>query len=192
MNITKRYDNEIKIIGGTFKGKLIPVLDAAGLRPTPSRVRETVFSWLSDYIENAKVLDLFSGSGALGFESLSRGAKAVVMVELNIDNSKNLSNIVSSLKTDRVTVINNDAVSYLKTCNECFDIVFIDPPYSMDNLYDETLSLLINRNLINNNSLIYVEMRNGSNHAIAGFEVIREQQAGQSKYSLWRKSQLLF
>ena len=73
------YENDVRILGGKFKGKLLPVLDVEGLRPTPSRVRETIFSWIKDSLGNAKVLDLFAGSGALGLEAYSRGAKDVAL-----------------------------------------------------------------------------------------------------------------
>lgn len=77
------YSNDVKIIAGKYKGKILKVLDAEGLRPTPSRVRETVFTWIKDSLEGAKVLDLFAGSGALGFEAVSRGASSLTMIELD-------------------------------------------------------------------------------------------------------------
>ncbi len=186
------YENDVRILGGKFKGKLLPVLDIEGLRPTPSRVRETIFSWIGTSIDNAKILDLFAGSGALGFEAYSRGAKEVTLVDLDKKNSLNLKEIAKSMGgCNCINVINDDATHFLDNTDTVFDIVFIDPPYKLD-IYEEVLSKLLNNNLINDSTLIYVEMRNGSNKIVPGYEIIREENAGQSKYSLWIKSKFLF
>lgn len=185
------YENEIKIIGGLYKGKIIPLKDAEGLRPTPARVRETIFTWLSSNIENANVLDLFAGSGALGFESLSRGANKVTLVEMNPQTVSTLKGVADSFKTNKVDVIKADALSYLENTSEKYDVIFVDPPYKLD-IYESVLNLILKRNLINENSVIYVEMRNGSNQIVPGLECIREQTAGQAKYTLMKKSSLLF
>lgn len=185
------YENDVRILGGKFKGKLLPVLDVEGLRPTPSRVRETIFSWIKDSLGNAKVLDLFAGSGALGLEAYSRGAKDVTLVELDKDNSSNLKEIAKSMSYDEIHVINDDALHFLDNVSSTFNIVFIDPPYKLD-IYEKVLEKLLDKNLIDDYSLIYVEMRNGSNKIVPGYEIIREENAGQSKYSLWTKSKLLF
>ena len=185
------YENDVRILGGKFKGKLLPVLDFEGLRPTPSRVRETIFSWIKDSLGNAKVLDLFAGSGALGLEAYSRGAKDVTLVELDKDNSSNLKVIAKSMSYDEIHVINDDALHFLDNVSSTFNIVFIDPPYKLD-IYEKVLEKLLDKNLIDDDSLIYVEMRNGSNKIVPGYEIIREENVGQSKYSLWTKSKLLF
>ena len=185
------YENDVRILGGKFKGKLLSVLDVEGLRPTPSRVRETIFSWIKDSLGNAKVLDLFAGSGALGLEAYSRGAKDVTLVELDKDNSSNLKVIAKSMSYDEIHVINDDALHFLDNVSSTFNIVFIDPPYKLDS-YEKVLEKLLDKNLIDDDSLIYVEMRNGSNKIVPGYEIIREENAGQSKYSLWTKSKLLF
>lgn len=185
------YENDVRILGGKFKGKLLPVLDVEGLRPTPLRVRETIFSWIKDSLGNAKVLDLFAGSGALGLEAYSRGAKDVTLVELDKDNSSNLKVIAKSMSYDEIHVINDDALHFLDNVSSTFNIVFIDPPYKLDS-YEKVLEKLLDKNLIDDDSLIYVEMRNGSNKIVPGYEIIREENAGQSKYSLWTKSKLLF
>lgn len=184
-------NNEVKIIGGKFKGKLLKVLDAEGLRPTPSRVKETIFTWLKESLNGAKVLDLFAGTGALGLEAFSRGAQDITLIELNKDNYNNLKDTVQGFKSSNIHVLNDDAVHFLNNTQGCFDLVFLDPPYKLD-IYKDCLSLLLKRNLISDNSLIYVEMRNGSNQVVPGFEIIKEQSAGQAKYCLYRKSQLLF
>lgn len=185
------YENDVRILGGKFKGKHLPVLEVEGLRPTPSRVRETIFSWLSNSIDNSNILDLFAGSGALGFEAYSRGAKEVTFVELDKENSSNLKEIAKRMNSKCIHVINDDALHFLDNTHSVFDIVFIDPPYKLD-IYEDALSKLLKNNLIDDNSLIYVEMRNGSNKIVPGYEILREENTGQSKYSLWKKSKLLF
>ncbi|MGN0916550.1 MAG: 16S rRNA (guanine(966)-N(2))-methyltransferase RsmD [Succinivibrio sp.] len=185
------YANEVKIIGGTYKGKILRVNDTEGLRPTPSRVRETVFNWIGDSIAGARVLDLFAGSGALGLEAASRGAKSVTLVELDKGNCECLlSNSASFVQSD-VSVINTDALNFLNSTSDVFDVVFIDPPYSLD-IYKDVLKTLIKKNLITDYSLVYVEMRNGNNIVVPGFEIIRQETSGQAKYTLWKKSSLIF
>ena len=179
-------DHEIRIIGGKYKGKLLKILDEKDLRPTTNRVRETIFSWLNN-IENSNVLDLFAGSGALGFEAYSRGAKKVTLVELNKNTSKQLQAVAESINPKDLTVVNSDALEFLNNCNQQFDIVFIDPPYKL-NIYKDVLTSLLKRNLINENSIVYVEMQNGSSQSVPGYEIFREHSAGNAKYSLWKLS----
>ena len=88
-------------------------------------------------------------------------------------------------------MINSDAQEFLNNCNQQFDIVFIDPPYKL-NIYKDVLTTLLKRNLINENSIVYVEMQNGSSQSVPGYEIFREHSAGNAKYSLWRKSNFLF
>ncbi len=185
------YENEVKIIGGTYRGKIIPIKGAEGLRPTPGRVRETIFSWLNSNITGAKVLDLFAGSGALGFEALSRGAAEVTLVEKNPTTASMLKRVAGEFTSSNVEVVRSDAIDYLMNTSHKFDIIFIDPPYRLD-IYEETLKIILKRNLIDDNSILYVEMRNGSNQIVPGLEIIREQTAGQAKYTLMKKSSLLF
>lgn len=92
---------------------------------------------------------------------------------------------------DEIHVINDDALHFLDNVSSTFNIVFIDPPYKLD-IYEKVLEKLLDKNLIDDDSLIYVEMRNGSNKIVPGYEIIREENSGQSKYSLWTKSKLLF
>ena len=182
----------VRIIGGKYKGKLLPVRDSDGLRPTPDRVKETVFTWLQNNIKNAYVLDLFAGSGALGFEALSRGATHVTLVELDYHNFKLLCEQANSFdEKEKISIINNDALNYLEKCKEKFDIIFLDPPYKA-HLLKPALEILLRNNIISEHTLLYVEMNSGDNESIAGYEKIKEQIAGQAKYSLWKKSSFLF
>ncbi len=151
----------VRIIGGAWKRTQLPVLDALGLRPTPDRVRETVFNWISHQWGNdwstAAVLDLFAGSGALGFEAASRGAPAVVMIDTHTPVVRQLEAIKEKLHADAVTVLRADALASAQSLalrGQRFDLVFLDPPYQQD-LLSKALPLCVN--LLTEDGLVYVE-----------------------------------
>ncbi len=151
----------VRIIGGAWKRTQLPVLNALGLRPTPDRVRETVFNWISHQWGNdwsaATVLDLFAGSGALGFEAASRGARSVVMVDTHTPVIRQLETIKDKLHADAVTLVRADALASVQSMalrGQRFDLVFLDPPYQQD-LLAKTLPLCAN--LLNVDGLVYVE-----------------------------------
>jgi len=121
----------VHIIAGQLKGSKLPVLDKHGLRPTSNRVRETVFNWLQNSIQGKRVLDLFAGSGALGFEAASRLAKQVVLLENDAATAQQLRENTVRLKTDSVLIIQADSLKWLADSQSSpFDIVFLDPPYA--------------------------------------------------------------
>ena len=151
----------VRIIGGAWKRTQLPVLDALGLRPTPDRVRETVFNWISHQWGNdwngAVVLDLFAGSGALGFEAASRGARSVVMVDAHTPVVRQLEVIKDKLQADAVTLVRADALATAQSMTlrgQRFDLVFLDPPYQQA-LLEKVLPLCAG--LLNENALVYVE-----------------------------------
>ncbi len=121
--------NELRIIGGLWRSRKLSFPAAEGLRPTPGRVRETVFNWLRDDVESARCLDLFAGSGALGFEAASRGAAKVVQVEFDARVAAALAANRTLLRAEQVTVMQADALHYLTGRAETFDLVFLDPPF---------------------------------------------------------------
>ena len=124
---------KLKIIGGQWRSRIIQFEDAPGLRPTPGRLRETLFNWLQSDVPGSRCLDLFSGSGALGFEAASRGASAVVMVESNPKTVEGLRRSVVSLQADKVEVKSQRAEEFLSTSNDQrYDLVFMDPPFDKD------------------------------------------------------------
>jgi 16S rRNA (guanine(966)-N(2))-methyltransferase RsmD len=152
---------QVRIIGGAWKRSQLPVLDALGLRPTPDRVRETVFNWVSHLWDqdwqSAEVLDLFTGSGALGFEAASRGAAAVTVVDSHPLVIKQLNEIKEKLKAENVTVQRADALSAASAFGDRgarFDLVFLDPPYQQ-NLLSKALPLCLR--LLADEGLVYVE-----------------------------------
>ena len=124
--------SKVRIVGGTHRSRLIDVPDAIGLRPTPDRVRETLFNWLGQDLDGLRVLDLFTGSGALGFEAASRGAAEVVMVEFAPKVMAHLRAAQGTLKFNNVRLLAADGLKFLQTTPEQFDVVFLDPPYRQE------------------------------------------------------------
>jgi len=122
----------VRIISGLWRGRKLPVHDAEGLRPTTDRVKETLFNWIAQDVPRAKCLDLFAGSGGLGFEAASRQAELVTLIELNPAAFKQLETNIASLKADNLKAINTDALSYLKQPGTPHHVVFIDPPFRKD------------------------------------------------------------
>ena len=146
--------NQLRIIGGEWKRRVLPFASIEGLRPTPDRVRETLFNWLMWDVQNTQVLDLCAGSGALSFEALSRGAAHVMMIEPNATQAKFLKDNLQLLKAENCEIKIMTAQKALATLKTEFDLVFLDPPYALD-LWQE-LALKVNP-LIKNQGYIYVE-----------------------------------
>jgi len=124
---------KIRIIGGEYRGRKIQVPDRPDLRPTPDRVRETLFNWLGQSLDGLSCLDLFAGSGALGFEAASRGAKRVVMVEQDRAVFASLRKVKETIGAVAVEIVLDDAFAYLKKA-PAFDVVFLDPPFRQNAL----------------------------------------------------------
>ncbi len=122
--------NKLRIIGGIWRSRQIVFDDAPGLRPTPSRVRETLFNWLQADVVNSRCLDLFSGSGALGFEAASRGAKRVLQVENNPKTCQRLKDNIALLAAQQIEVVQMDVQLFIKNSKESFDLIFLDPPFA--------------------------------------------------------------
>ncbi|MCB5191562.1 16S rRNA (guanine(966)-N(2))-methyltransferase RsmD [Methylobacillus arboreus] len=121
--------NRVRISGGEWRSRLLSFPDVPGLRPTPDRVRQTVFNWLGQDMYGRRCLDLFAGTGAMGFEALSRGASAVVLVEKSTPATKSLQQNQSLLNAGAARILQQDAVQFLAQNRERFDVIFLDPPY---------------------------------------------------------------
>lgn len=121
--------NRVRIIGGQYRRRLLDFPDGAGLRPTPDRVRETLFNWLGQDLPGWICLDLFAGSGALGFEAASRGAGRVVMIERDLKTTAALEKNRTVLGASRVDILRADALAWLANSHEAFDLIFVDPPF---------------------------------------------------------------
>jgi len=136
--------NQVRIIGGAWRSRLIPFPARTDLRPTPDRVRETLFNWLGQDLTGKTCLDLFAGSGALGLEAASRGAKRVVMVERDPDAFHALQANVAVLNAAAVELKRADALEFLRADDGTYDVVFLDPPFRADYL-PQVLPALIPR-----------------------------------------------
>lgn len=178
--------NQLRIIGGDFKRRQLPFASIEGLRPTPDRVRETLFNWLMWEIQGAKVLDLCAGSGALSFEALSRNAKHVVMIEPNAEQVKFLRQNLQLLKIEHAQIIASTAQVALTKLNEQFDVVFLDPPYSL-NLWQELAEKV--EPLLAENAFIYVEAdcRLSDLNLPSTWKLMKETKAGTVRAGLYQK-----
>jgi 16S rRNA (guanine966-N2)-methyltransferase len=176
----------LRIIAGEWRGRHIAVPSAPGLRPTPDRVRETLFNWLQGIVPGARCLDLFAGAGGLGFEAASRGAARVVMVESAPGVAAHLREQVQRLDAgNRIEVVADDALRYLRRCNETFDLVFLDPPFQGD-LLSRSLAILAEGRCLRPEARVYVEYAaSGDPPALPeGWHVAREGRAGDSAHLL--------
>jgi 16S rRNA (guanine966-N2)-methyltransferase len=180
--------NSVRIIAGTWRGRRIHFPDMPGLRPTPDRVRETVFNWLQHSITDARVLDLFAGSGALGLEALSRGAKEAVFVEQFPAAARALQEQVVRLGgTGKARILEMGAARFLRTPGAPFDVAFLDPPFGKDALV-EYIPLLDAGNWLNVGGLIYLENERAAGVPAlpAHWEMLKSKSAGEVGYHLAR------
>ncbi|AFJ97781.1 16S rRNA (guanine(966)-N(2))-methyltransferase [Cronobacter sakazakii] len=188
---TSSGSGQIRIIGGQWRGRKLPVPDSPGLRPTTDRVRETLFNWLAPYLVDARCLDCFAGSGALGLEALSRYAADATLLEMERGVAQQLQKNLATLKSSAAKVVNTNTLNFLNQNGEPHDIVFVDPPFRKG-LLEETLNLLETRGWLAPQALIYVEseVENGLPPVPASWQLHREKVAGQVAYRLYlRESQ---
>lgn len=146
----------MRVISGKYKGRKLKGFDIVGTRPTMDRVKESLFAMIQDYINDSVVLDLFSGSGNLGIEALSNGAKYAYLVDNNNIAIKTINSNINKLNMDNVEVLKGDYKSILKSINKKIDIIFLDPPYK-DNYIEESIKLILEYDLLSENGLIVCE-----------------------------------
>lgn len=151
---TKSSLNQVRISGGEWRSRLLRFPDVAGLRPTPDRVRQAVFNWLGQDMHGQNCLDLFAGTGAMGFEALSRGAQSLVLIEKSAAAYQALKENQQILKAEHVAVFNMDAQSFLAQNQQAFNAIFLDPPYNQGWL-DKILPLL--KSHLAPEGVVYVE-----------------------------------
>lgn len=174
----------MRISGGEWRSRLLRFPDAPGLRPTPDRVRQTVFNWLGQDLHGLHCLDLFAGTGVMGFEALSRGAKSLVLVEKSTIAYKALLENQKSLKADDAKVFNLDALVFLEQSQDLFDVIFVDPPYNQGWL-DKLLPDLGTHVALN--GMVYVE----AEYALADtpqWQIVKHGKAGNVFYHLLKFS----
>lgn len=185
--------SQLRIIGGDWRGRKIEFFAVDGLRPTPDRVRETLFNWIQSSVPGAQCLDLFSGSGALGLEALSRGAASMTFIDLNPTTSRKLKDNIQLLKCQNAEVVQANVLEWLQSrktdCEQRYDLVFLDPPFRQD-LIAPCCELLEAHNLLSENALIYVESESELSHpnVPAHWEEHRQKTAGQVTYRLYMRN----
>lgn len=176
---------QVRIIGGEWRGRKLAVPDVEGLRPTPDRVRETVFNWLMPVIDGARCLDLFAGSGAFGLEAASRGASLVWLVERDATALSVLLEASERLKATQVRVVADDALAMLQRPPDLtFDIVFVDPPYAR-NLVGSVVDRLQSGGWLAPQALVYTEWPIGQPPPLPA-PPFKFSRAGNIEYALYR------
>ena len=178
--------NQLRIGGGLWRSRVLPFPDASGLRPTPDRVRQTLFNWLGQTLHGRTCLDAFAGSGALGFEAASRGAERVVMCEANGAVSRALSGNAALLIADQCTIVPRSVFEWLRACTLKFDIVFCDPPFN-ENLHASFLAALTPH--LGDGAQVYVESAEPLEllvTATSRYEVVKSSKAGSVYFGLLR------
>lgn len=176
--------SRIRIIGGEWRSRLIDVRTVKGLRPTPDRVRETLFNWLGQDLDGLQCLDLFAGSGALGFEAASRGAASVTMIEQDPTALAALQSNAKTLQTSRVQIVRGDALNFARSTNQLFDVVFVDPPYRAG--WIDRIAPLLPK-LLADEGLVYVEAEYNIDN-IDRLTRIKHGSAGQVYYHLFARA----
>ncbi len=182
--------NQLRIIGGEWRGRKLRFPDAPNLRPTPDRVRETVFNWLAPMIHGARCLDLFAGSGALGLEALSRGAEFTTFVDSHKKVTQALQAHLELLNAnDKAEVLQMDGVKFLKTEVKTYDLVFLDPPYHLD-FMQKIVPLLEDNGWLADNAMLYLEIekRQSLPELPENWKQLKEKTAGEVNYFLFQRS----
>ena len=178
----------LRIVAGKWRSRLLPVVDHASLRPTSERIRETLFNWLSDDIAGSRCLDLYAGTGALGFEALSRGAAGVTFVEATPQVAAALQRSAATLQTTDAEIVTADAIEWLRQpAGRPFDIVFLDPPFAAG-LLEQSCHLLHSGDWLAGAAFVYVETARSASlpEWPPGWSVSREKTAGNVRYLLLR------
>ena len=192
--VPKQTAAQLRIIGGMWRGRKLTVVNRPGLRPTGDRVRETLFNWLTPVIADAKCLDLFAGSGALGLEALSRGAASCDFVDADeqalLSIRKNLSALIANPAPEGPATALSTAADYLAGDHEAWDIVFVDPPFDCG-LGEPALHQLATNARLHKGSFVYFESRRSAPEYVpeALYTVHREKTAGDVLYRLLKPRQ---
>ena len=189
---------QVRVIGGEWRGRKLPVPEAEGLRPTPDRIRETLFNWLQFVIAGKNCLDAFTGSGALAVEALSRGAAKVTAIERDIKVAKQLSTLLTPLAGERLKLVNADALQWLGNRLESslenqpatpFEVVFLDPPFGQS-LLEPACQLLEEKGWLAEDAYIYVEQAKQQTGLVtlpANWVLHKDKQVGEVHFSLYTR-----
>ena len=177
--------SRIRIVGGQWRSRLLEVTDARGLRPTPDRVRETLFNWLGQDLSGQSCVDLFAGSGILGFEAASRGAAPVVLVDSSAAAYAALQRSAKTLQAAQVEIVRCDALRFALRTQQPFDGAFIDPPYGQD--WIGRIEAVLDR-LVKPQGWLYVESEAAVTH-LGNWRTVKQGRAGQVHFHLMHWSQ---
>ena len=184
------HSNQLRIIGGRWRGRKLQFPDRPGLRPTSDRVRETLFNWLQHEIQEARCLDLFAGAGALGIEALSRGAQHCDFIDLDPIAATSVEAHLQTLCASKISSVScSEAFSWLDNyAGPPWDIIFIDPPFNAG-LITQTLLRLINHPALLDSSLVYVELARTDPFVLNAeqWEMLRQKQAGEVQFRLLQR-----
>ncbi|MCK5262746.1 MAG: 16S rRNA (guanine(966)-N(2))-methyltransferase RsmD [Gammaproteobacteria bacterium] len=190
--MSKSERGQLRIIAGSWRGRKLSFPEREGLRPTTDRVRETVFNWLQMDLPGSRCLDLFAGSGALGFEAASRGAAKVVMVDSDNQTVNMLRDNIDLLSASQIKVVCGDVINFLQSCDFMFDVVFIDPPYRLD-VIAQCCELLESKQCLSDHAKIYIEcdasndLSKDSNGLPDNWQCLKRNTAGQVGYHLFTR-----
>lgn len=189
INPGRGYKNEFRIIAGNWRRRRIRFPEIPGIRPSPDRVRETLFNWLMPHISGARCLDLFAGSGALGLEALSRGAARVLFIEQEHRSAEALRGHLQALQAGNAEVLQSDALAFLQASpRHAFDIVFMDPPFDSP-LLAQAVALLSRPGWLTVKALVYLEFPVDRVLQLpAAWTLYREGHAGRVGFALARHS----
>jgi len=177
----------LRIIAGKWRGRKLEIIDAEGLRPTSDRIRETVFNWLQSEVGNARCLDLYAGTGALGLEAASRGAEQVTLIEANQQAARQLKSHCDVLQATQCEVHAETALAFLAHNDAQYDIVFIDPPYQA-NAWTEVAEQLVRTGALADKALIYIEYPKSVSkpELPTQWQLLKEKKAGAVNYALYQ------
>lgn len=177
---TQKANNTVRISAGEWRSRLLRFPDVDGLRPTPDRVRQTVFNWLGQELHGLSCLDLFAGTGVMGFEALSRDATNAVLIEKSRSAYQALVDNKTALKATNAKVLNLDALQFLKQNQQKFDVIFVDPPYHQG-LLEQVLPII--KSALSEDGLVYVEAEFALEDS-ADWQVYKAGKAGNVFYHL--------
>ena len=189
----RKSQGSVRIIAGELRGSKVVFSDADGLRPTPDRVRETLFNWLAPYIVGARCLDLFAGSAALSFEAISRGASEVVALEQNRETYRGICENQQRLGVVPLQVIQGDAIEWLKAATDNdsrFDIIFVDPPFH-SGVGEDLPALIEGSGYCAPGAVIYLErpVDDRSTTLPGNWQLLKQRLAGQVRFELYERAQ---
>jgi 16S rRNA (guanine966-N2)-methyltransferase len=180
-----KKSGSLRIIGGNWRGRKLRFNTYQGLRPTLDRTRETLFNWLSPYIHGSHCLDLFAGSGALGFEAASRGANQITLVEQNNKVIQDLKNNCALLSAKNIKIIHKDAQKFLQYNQEKFDLIFLDPPFGKE-FISNILKILPSH--LSDQGMVYIEQENSNSTSLEqdNWTILKSKQTSAFLYGLYQ------